>query len=238
MAWRKGRPELGKSAAARVKASGAVPEPSSRTAVDGIAAAATATKPAKTATGAGSRSRADQQVLGAHVRVRTAGGKVVEGELFAVSGGMAVIREVQAHTFVRANVHLLSLSRVTHVRVLGRVKAALPADAELPSMDSDVIKARQASVERRLRAGLSAVGEGVSHEGQMVFNHLQRVLTQCKWDGKCVVVHGMVRVDPPYAADNAAIATESESSQSRMTLSMVKGQLTRFWDKGGGEGAA
>lgn len=161
------------------------------------------------------------------MKLRTAGGRVLQGELFAVSHGMAVIREVREHTYLRATVHTVNLAAVTHVAVLGRAEGALAATAPLPRLDAGSMQARVNETAGKMRAELSRVGDGVSGDAQAVFYMLHRMFGDVRWSGADVVIHGTVVVPAPYKSGAARVLTGVPAADAR--LGFVKQQLDRFW---------
>lgn len=151
----------------------------------------------------------------------------MSGQLFALADGLAVLREVRTHTYLRADVHTVNVARITHLQVLGMVDGALPADAPLPAVDMATVHAREAAMAEELRMDLALVGDGVSPRGQAAFNVLRRVLgRQVEWRGKSILAHGVVVVDEPYTKESAHVVTETATSKN--TFMMVTGQLDRL----------
>ena len=166
-------------------------------------------------------------VLGAMVKIRTSSGRVLQGELFAVSHGMAVIREVRKHTYLRADVHTVNLAAVTHVAVLGRADGALPASAPLPRLDPAAATARVRDTGYLLRSELSRVGDGVSGDGQAVFDLLHKVFGQVEWSGTDIVIQATIKVPAPYKPDVVRVVEGVPAADQR--LDFVRKQLERFW---------
>ena len=242
MAWRSGPPSISASAAPAARAPAALPSkgktPGSSApvvsraegtpkAVGGSTAASA--KPGEPGRQGATGPLASQldSILGAHIRVRTAAGRVLEGQLFALADGLAVLREVRTHTYLRADVHTVNVARITHLQVLGMVDGALPADAPLTAVDMAAVRARETAVAEELRMDLALVGDGVSSRGQAAFNVLRRVLgRQVEWRGKSILAHGVVVVDEPYTRESARVTTETATSKN--TFMMVTGQLDRL----------
>jgi hypothetical protein len=167
-----------------------------------------------------------EAALGSVLAVRVQSGAVFQGELFALDGGVAVLRSLKTHSHARPSTHLVPLHHMTHVKVLAEAPKAFNPGEELPLPDAKEVLARERRTEGELRKELEAVGEGVSDRGQRAFDLLNKLLHECAWQGPSIVVMRAVVVDAPYVADSVRVVDASAPMVANL-METVRKQLAR-----------
>ncbi|CAN6627668.1 hypothetical protein TRVA0_011S01794 [Trichomonascus vanleenenianus] len=64
------------------------------------------------------------------------------------------------------------------------------------------------------REAIRTTGVGVSPEGQMVFNAVNKTLPS-EWDGKSIIVVDEIRIDPPYVPETCSVGGSKANGNSQ-----------------------
>ncbi|CAB0011453.1 unnamed protein product [Nesidiocoris tenuis] len=136
--------------------------------------------------------------IGSIVACKTCYNTVVEGEVqaFDPQTKMLVLKCAASNRRPSQNdVYILNLSLVSDVQVKKEVTTPPEPAKQLN------LKRCEKNVDSKKNL-VDALRAGVTQEGLMLFNTIEKTISDVTWDGPNIVIWNQVKITPPYKADN------------------------------------
>lgn len=153
------------------------------------------------------------------IKVTTTGGKVHEGELFAIdplSKALALKNEQGSYA-------IISPSQITSIT--GDLNAAKTPELAQLGINPKTIEKREDSHLKQAQKCVDALNSNVSEETQSLFDKINFILP-CSWDGASFIVLEEYRIDPPY--DNVTVMSGSDGSGLDRVKTVLEGERKKL----------
>lgn len=140
----------------------------------------------------------------------------ISGKVYAIdSVSNTIVLEEAGDKSSKPNYRVIKTSFVKEVSLLDK-KAPKPSSRSFGEVEpaigpvslQGVVKKESAAAKAAHKYAITR-GQGVTKEGQMVFDQIAKTLP-CRWHGKSIIVFDEVRIDPPYTVE----ATRADDEKS------------------------
>jgi len=169
--------------------------------------------------------------LGSTVELTTSLGDVVTGVVSIVvpENGLVVLEVLGKKGEIEDQV-FLSLSSLKSIKVLKeaetgggeeRNRKLQALKKKIGDNEQESITEKEVAAIKKRQTDLEMIGKGVSKEGQLVFDNLQKTL-KCSWNGDVIVILGSVRVKNPYRVKDVEGGDKSSREYVCKTLEGIR----------------
>mmetsp|Transcript_21135 Transcript_21135/g.36269 ORF Transcript_21135/g.36269 Transcript_21135/m.36269 type:complete len:211 (+) Transcript_21135:104-736(+) len=166
-------------------------------------------------------------VIGVRVRLKTALGDEVEGEIYTYDPLTNVVVLHERKPQGKSDVRIIKANFIKEVSVLSQPTEE--PNLRLPAVNLNKLKQKEEQLLRKAKEDSERIGIGVSAEAQEIFDQLSKTMP-VRWDKETIYVFDDVRIVPPYFLENCT-GPPNCTGPTLQSVNHVKKTLKIVWDR-------